>query len=201
MGKKVVGIIGSYRRGRVVETAVREVLRGAREKGAEVVEINLLDKNIEFCDNCRACVQNKEGLRGVCRHNDDMEGILAEIDSADGVVLGSPVNFGTATALMKRFVERLVVYCHWTWGTKMPGRRSEMPGKKKAVIVTSSACPAVIGWVLMPGARKVLKMAAGAMGAKVVKQLYLGPVAVSESETINEKAREKCRRAGERLVG
>jgi NAD(P)H-dependent FMN reductase len=200
MSKKIVGVIGSYRRGRVVDTAIKEVLRGAKEKGAEVAEINLLDKNIELCDNCRACLQDKEGLRGVCRHDDDMEEILKEIDSADGVILGSPVNFGTVTALMKRFVERLVVYCYWPWGAKMPGQRSKRPGEKKAVIVTSSACPAVIGWVLMPGARKVLKMAAAAMGAKVVKQLYFGPVAVREEDTIDEKAKEKCRRAGARLT-
>jgi len=75
VSKKIVGIIGSYRRGRVVDSAVKEVLRGARDKGAEVVEINLLDKNIEFCDNCRACAQGAEGVRGVCRHDDDMEGI------------------------------------------------------------------------------------------------------------------------------
>jgi NAD(P)H-dependent FMN reductase len=175
-------------------------LRGAEAKGAEVVEINLLDKDIEFCDNCRACLQNKEGVRGVCRHDDDMEGILAEIDSADGVVLGSPVNFGTVTALMKMFVERLVVYCYWPWGAKMPGGRGEKPRRKKAVLVTSSACPAILGWVLLPGARKVLKMAAGAMGAKVVKQLYFGMAATHEADTIDEKAKEKCRRAGEKLI-
>jgi len=101
---------------------------------------------------------------------------------------------------MKRFVERLVVYCHWAWGAKMPGRPNERPSKKKAVIVTSSACPAVIGWVLMPGARKVLKMAAGAMGAKVVKQLYFGMAATNEADTIDDKAKARCRKAAVRIV-
>jgi len=43
--------------------------------------------------------------------------------------------------------------------------------KVRAVTVTSSACPAFIGRILMPGALSVLKKAARIMGAKAVKAL------------------------------
>lgn len=35
MGKKVVAIVGTYRRGRAGDSAVDEILRGAKSRGAE----------------------------------------------------------------------------------------------------------------------------------------------------------------------
>lgn len=38
----------------------------------EVQMILVIDRHIEFCSGCFACMQNG----GVCRHNDDMRSIL-----------------------------------------------------------------------------------------------------------------------------
>ena len=38
MAKKVVAIIGTYRKGRVIDTAVSEILKGAEAHGAETVK-------------------------------------------------------------------------------------------------------------------------------------------------------------------
>jgi multimeric flavodoxin WrbA len=45
-----------------------------------------------------------------------MGAILDEIAASDAVVLASPMNFWTVTALMKRFIERLVCFAYWPWG-------------------------------------------------------------------------------------
>jgi len=198
---KVIGIIGSYRKGKTSDSAVSAVLDGAKAGGAETKKINLLDKHIEFCTNCRSCAQKKvEGRRGKCVHNDDMDGIMTEIDDADAVVLGSPVNFSTVTALMKRFIERLIPYGYWPWGKALAPVNRIVKTDKKAVIVTSSACPAFLGRILMPGALGTLKKAAKVMGAKVIKPLYFGPVAGKEDAQLSEKALLKARKAGEALV-
>jgi len=198
---KVVGIVGSYRRGKTIDSAVSAVLEGAKAGGAETKNINLLDKHIEFCTNCRSCAQKKvEGRRGKCVHNDDMDGIMTEIDDADAVVLGSPVNFGTVTALMKRFIERLIPYGYWPWGEALAPVNRIAKADKKAIIVTSSACPAFFGRILMPSALGTLKKAAKVMGAKVIKSLYFGPVAGKEDAQLSEKALLKARKAGEALV-
>ena len=76
MSKKIVGIVGSYRKGRVIDTAVTEVLKGAESAGAETVKINLTEKQIEFCNNCRSCMQQPGDKRGQCVHDDDMKEIL-----------------------------------------------------------------------------------------------------------------------------
>ena len=200
MGIKVVGIVGSYRKGKTIDSAVSAVLEGAKANGAETKKIYLLDKHIEFCKNCRSCAQQKiEARRGKCVHDDDMEDILAEIDGADAVVLGSPVNFYNVTAIMKRFIERLLPYAYWPWGKAAPVPRIAK-ADKKAVTVTSSACPAFIGRIAFRCTLGLLKAAAKCVGAKVTKSLYFGPVAGREDSQLSEKALLKARKAGEELV-
>lgn len=201
MAVKVIGIVGSYRKGKTIDSAVSAILEGAGAAGAETKKVNLLDKHIEFCTNCRSCMQKKvDGKRDKCIHNDDMDNILTEIDNADAVVLGSPVNFGTVTALMKRFIERLIPYGYWPWGEALAPVNRIAKADKKAVIVTSSACPAFLGRILMPNALGTLKRAAKVMGAKVTKSLYFGPVAATEDSQLSEKALLKARKAGEKLI-
>ncbi len=67
MGNKVVGIVGSYRKGRVIDSAVTEILKGAESSGAKTVKIYLTEKQIEFCNNCRSCMQEPCALKPNCR--------------------------------------------------------------------------------------------------------------------------------------
>jgi multimeric flavodoxin WrbA len=198
MAKKIVGVVGSYRKGHIIDSAVSAVLEAAQAGGAETQKIYLVDKHIEFCDNCRACTQH-QGPRGRCAHNDDMEQILCQIEAADGVVLGSPVNFSTVTAIMKRFMERLVAFAYWPWGKNAPKFRIKKP-TKKAVIITSSACPALMGRILMPNTLGVLSAAAKCIGAKVVKRLYFGLVAGDRDQKLDSKVLRKAREAGKKLA-
>jgi putative NADPH-quinone reductase len=201
MAVKIVGIIGSYRKGKIIDSAVTTILEGAKSKGAQTQKIFLLDKHLEFCTNCRSCVQEKvQGKRGKCVHNDDMKNILAEVDDADAIVLGSPINFSTVTAIMKRFIERLIPYAYWPWGKALAPVLRNKQEDKKAIIITSSACPAIIGRFLMPNAIGTLKRAAKCMGAKVTKSLYFGPVAAKEDSQLSKKALLKARKTGEKLA-
>ena len=86
--------------------------------------------------------EQAKGGHGKCVHDDDMEEILGKIEDAEGIVLGSPINLSTVTALMKRFTERLVVFAYWPWEKAAPRMRITTPNKK-AVLVTSSAAPAL----------------------------------------------------------
>ena len=202
MSKKVVAIVGTYRKGHIIDSAVSALLESAAELGAETEKIYLLDRHIEFCTNCRKCVQDKNAsLRGTCIHDDDMEQILSKIDAADAVVLASPVNFSTVTALMKRFVERLIPYGYWPWGSLAPKmRNNKNKPKKKAVIITSSACPAFLARILMRNPLMVMKMAAMTIGAKVVKKIYYGTVAIEEDQKLSERAIRKAKRCAKKLL-
>ena len=201
MAKKIVAIVGTYRKGRVTDTAVAEVLRGAEQRGAETEKIYLIDKHIEFCTNCRACTQEPDvGRRGKCVLNDDMEEILQTIDAADGLVLAAPTNFFNVTAVTRRFMERLVGYAYWPWNAKTgPKMRVKKPDKK-AVTITATACPAFIAKIVMPGGRKGLKTIALTVGAKVQTSLFYGMAALTPEATLGDSDRERAFQAGQRLA-
>jgi multimeric flavodoxin WrbA len=200
MSKKVIAIVGSYRKGQIIDTAVSAILDGAKARGGQTEKIYLLDKHIEFCTNCRKCTQEKDaGKRAKCIHNDDMDEILQKIDEADGVVLGAPVNYYNVTAITRRFIERLLPYCYWPWANNIPKYRIKKLDKK-AVIVTSSGCPAFLGRIFIPGAMSILKIAAKSVGAKVVGSLYIGMVGVKENQQLSKKDLLKAYKAGEKLV-
>lgn len=199
MARKAVAIVGTYRKGRVIDSAVSEILRGLEAEGVETETIHLLDAQIEFCTNCRACTQEPGEMRGQCPLKDDMEGILEQIDQADVVVLASPINFGTVTALMKRFVERLVCTAYWPWNSHGYPKPRNKRKTRHAILVTSSACPGFIGRWLMPSSLSVLKQAARCLLAKVYKTLYFGMVADAKEDRLNDKGQDKAYAAGRAL--
>lgn len=172
----------------------------ARQRGAETKKYYLMDVPIQFCTNCRSCTKDDPAkARGSCVIKDDMEKLLTEIDAADGIILASPINDWTVTAIMKRFLERLAVYAYWPWGQPMPKPRIKVK-TKKAVIVTSSACPAIIGRFFMPNALQILKALAESVGARVIKSLYFGMVCQEEKQRLNARQLAAACRAAEMLV-
>ncbi len=197
--KQAVAIVGTYRKGKVIDSAVRDILRGLESAGMETSTVHLLDVHLEFCTNCRACTQEPGDVRGKCVLNDDLEAIWEQIDKAEVVVLASPINFGTVTSLMKRFVERLICTAYWPWNSHPFPKARSRKKDKYAVLVTSSACPGFIGRWLMPGAIKVQKQAAQCLRAKVSKTLYFGSVADTQEEQLKENGRRRAYAAGQSL--
>ena len=53
--KKVLGIVGSPRRGANTETLIDQVLKGAEESGALTEKIVLSEMNVKPCRACNAC--------------------------------------------------------------------------------------------------------------------------------------------------
>lgn len=200
MGKKIVAIVGSYRKNGIVDSAVTKVLEGAQTGGADTVKIYLTEKRIEFCNNCRSCTQEPGDKRGQCVHDDDMEEILRQIDDADAYILGSPVNFGSATAITKRFMERLVVYAYWPWGKITMPKLRNAKLNKKAVVVTSATPPGWLGRIILPGTVKQLRSIAKVIGAKQIKCLYFGMAPKNPDSTLDDKYLNKAFESGRALV-
>lgn len=198
MVTKVVAIVGSYRKGGTVDSAVDAVLEGAREKSAQTSKIYLLDKHIEFCTNCRTCTQEPGERRGRCVINDEMDSVLNEIESADAVVLGAPVNAFNVTAIFKRFLERLVCFAYWPWGMNGPQTRSKKI-TRKAVLITSTAMPGMF-IPLATGAPRALKTTATLLGARVVGKLWIGLAAGKPKQELPAKVVAKARRIGATLA-
>lgn len=197
MSRKVVAIVGSYRNGGTIDQAVEAILEGARASGADTQIVQLRNCHIEFCTNCRHCMQESGETRGKCLQQDDLEPILEGIEAADAVVLGSPVNAFNTTAIFRRFMERLVGYGYWPWGQNAPKARSRRR-PRKAVLVASAAMPGF----LIPyatGAPRALRTAASLLGAKPVGKLWIGLSAREEHQRISPQTRLRARRLGAKI--
>lgn len=195
---RITAIVGSYRKGGVVDQVVDEILAAATAAGAEATKLYLLDTHIEFCTNCRLCTQDAGGARGICPVADQMARVLEQVELSDALVLAAPMNFGSVTALMKRFIERLVCYAYWPWGMPAPKlRRKERP--RRAVLVASSAAPALVARFLTPIVR-TLKQAAGLLGARTAGVIVVGCAAGHERQRAGAAALKKARLLGERLA-
>ena len=195
---KVTAILGTYRKDGVIDSAVEEILASAREAGAETTKIYLIDRNIEFCTNCRVCTQQEGDSRGRCLLQDDIHGLLDELERSDAIVLASPMNFYTVTAVMKRFIERLVCYAFWPWGKMAPKiRNGRKP--KRAVVVAASAAHALLAR-LMTRMVGLMKSCARLLGAKTVDVLFIGLAAGDPKADIGARARKRARRLGKKLA-
>ncbi|MGQ9788503.1 MAG: flavodoxin family protein [Candidatus Hadarchaeaceae archaeon] len=98
---KLLGIVGSPRAGGNTEILVNETLKAAAEDGATVELMRLCDKEIKPCDGCRSCRETKE-----CRISDDFITVFDKMVEADGIIIASPVYFGSATPQVKALIDR-----------------------------------------------------------------------------------------------
>lgn len=198
MSKRIVAVVGSYRKGGATESAVEAVLEGASSRGAETRVFHLRDQHIEFCRNCRACTQKPGAERGRCEIEDDLEPMLREIESANAVVLASPVNYYNVTAIFRRFLERLLGNAYWPWGQHTPTLRTKAQ-PRKAILVATSAAPGFL-IPLATGAPRALRLASAMLGAKPVGKLWIGLTAGKPDYALSERTRERAQRLGAMLA-
>ena len=89
MGKKVLILSGSPRRGGNSDLLCDEFMRGALEAGNQAEKIFLRSKKVAPCNACYYCRQSG----GQCAIRDDMAEILDKMQAADVIVMASPVYF------------------------------------------------------------------------------------------------------------
>jgi len=123
MAPKVLGFVGSPRKGGNTDLLVQEALRGAKDAGAETSIYYLHDYNISDCKECMSC--KKPDATG-CVIKDDMQQFYGLIRGADVYIFGSPFWFGYMTGQAKTFLDRW----HAFLGSPRP-----LPGGKKFLLV------------------------------------------------------------------
>jgi len=98
---KAIGIVGSPRKKGNTEIITRYTLKAIGEEGIETELIGLAGLNIRPCNACAVCEKEE-----TCPIDDDLFPIYRKMKEADAIILASPVYFGSATALLKAFMER-----------------------------------------------------------------------------------------------
>lgn len=98
---KILGVLGSPRRGGNSDILLEEALRGAREAGADVEKIILDRLQIRGCRDCKSCNET-----GRCIQEDDMQQVLEKALQSQGIIHSCPVYFYSMTAQMKAYLDR-----------------------------------------------------------------------------------------------
>jgi multimeric flavodoxin WrbA len=106
---KILAICSSPRRNGNSATLLRESIRGAKEHGADVEEIFLLDNNIQHCQGCFSCM-----AKGKCPIPDDFESIKAKMLAADGIMIAAPTYGQYYNSIYKTFSDRIGMYNVYT---------------------------------------------------------------------------------------
>lgn len=196
---RILAVNGSYRDDGVTDRLVGTVVDELARLGAEIDVVLLREHPIEFCLNCRQCTQKPGEDPAQCIQHDDMCDLIEKIELADAYILASPTNFGSVTALFKRFMERLIVYAYWPWEQNEPQLRNAGRPRKRAVVVSSCAAPGMLGRLLYTSHRQ-LTTTADTIGADVVGNLFAGLMARKADPDLPANVTDKARKLARKLL-
>jgi multimeric flavodoxin WrbA len=102
---KVVAFNSSPRRDGNTAILLRYVLAELEAQGIDTELVQLAGKRISGCTACLKCAETKDNrCHGV--KDDGVNDCIAAMLEADGILLGTPVYFGDATATMRALIER-----------------------------------------------------------------------------------------------
>jgi multimeric flavodoxin WrbA len=102
---RVLGISGSPRRGGNTELLVQTALDLCAQEGAEVELLSLAGRPIKPCTACGGCAHTDTPQ---CAQEDpNFDGMVEKFMAADGILVGSPVYFGSATPETMALLDRV----------------------------------------------------------------------------------------------
>ena len=106
---KIMGI-NCGRPGGNTEVLLKEALMACEAQGAEVIWLNLHDAKINPCTGCEACMMQvmmkKQPPKCTFSGKDDMEAIMEEMASCDGLIVSIPSFTVGPHGLWKVFTDR-----------------------------------------------------------------------------------------------
>jgi multimeric flavodoxin WrbA len=178
---KVLGILGSPRRGGNSEVLLDAFLRGAAEGGADVERIVLRELKISPCLEIYHCFKD-----GTCPIKDDMQALYPKLLEADVVALASPIFFYGLSAQAKAMIDR--TQAHWA---KRYILNQDLPGPQRQGVLLCTG--ATRGKLVFVGARLTAKYFFDAINVKYAAEILVRGVdekgaILAKPETLTEAA-------------
>lgn len=99
---KVVAVLGSPHANGPSNTIAREVLRGAKDAGHEVVEYVINDMNLRGCQACGAC--KSQGID--CVVQDDLQPYWKDLHECGALIVAAPNYCGQVNGPMITYMNR-----------------------------------------------------------------------------------------------
>jgi len=98
---KVIAIIGSPHKDGNTQLLASHALEAIAEEGVDTEIVQLAGLDIRPCSACMHCKSED-----ACSIQDDLQPIYEKMKQADGIILASPVYYGSCTSLLKALMER-----------------------------------------------------------------------------------------------
>lgn len=136
--EKLLAILGSPHTAGITAAMLNRAVDAAEKAGCEVTKINLYEKQIEYCQGCRTCLQI-----GDCFLQDDMPDIIQQLKECHIVILAAPVYWANVPAPVKNLFDRLLGTAMEETNTFPKPRLS----KKKYMLLTACKTPAPFSWI------------------------------------------------------
>jgi multimeric flavodoxin WrbA len=102
---KILGVCGSPRKGGNTDIMIQTAFDVFHEEGIETDYLSLKDNPVKPCTACGGCAKN--GGVDCVQPDPAFEGIIDRFREADGILLGSPVYFGSATPEIMSLLDRV----------------------------------------------------------------------------------------------
>ena len=176
---KVIGLLGSPRRGGNTDILLDRALAGAADAGADTEKIILCDYEISGCIECNDCFES-----GSCTIGDDMDLVYEAFERADRIILASPMFFMGITSQAKAVIDR----CQCYWALKYV-LKEEFPRPKGAPARYGAfiGVGGTKGQKLFDGTLPTLKYFFDAIAARPREELYVLVRGVDEKGEVTEK--------------
>lgn len=115
----VIGVSGSPNLEGFINMLFNRAIEGAKSEGANTEMVILNELEFKPCQECHGC-----GESGECVLKDELSPIYKKLLDADGLIVASPIYYGTISAQLKMMIDRLE--CLWKATTRSNQvRRSE----------------------------------------------------------------------------
>ena len=101
---KVVALNGSARRDGNTAMLINAVFDELKKEGIETELIQMAGKPVQGCIACYKCFKNLNRRCSV--EKDTLNEIIAKMETAEGILLGSPTYFSDVSSGMRAFIER-----------------------------------------------------------------------------------------------
>lgn len=99
---KIIVINGSHRKNGATAMILHDIYQKLETyPNVELQFYNVADLDLKYCIGCCKCYKN-----GKCIFNDDIEKLSGNIETADGIIIGSPTYASNVSGQMKVVIDR-----------------------------------------------------------------------------------------------
>lgn len=184
----VLCIAGSPRRNGNSDRLLAACMEGVRERGGLCVRVSVAEAGIAPCRGCNACSST-----GECVIRDAMDDLYPLLESADAIVVATPVFFTTVPAVLKALYDRCEPFWARRFVLNTPSRPRKRPGA--LLLVGGGGDPFGYECAVTP-----TKSVFGVLEVELAEFLpVIGPDSPSDIGRYPEEL-ERCREIGRSIV-